>query len=365
MSLLKSSLPEIASGTQPPSCERRTVDPRTDPLWAAMMTGTRGSLFGSPPWIAAVADTYGFDVTADMLVRDGTPVAGIAWVELDDMRGRRLVSLPFGDRLDPVVDDDDQWEQLTTPLLGRRLPVQLRILEARPPLGDARFRSTSDLGWHATDLDRPESDLLAGLHRQVRQNLRSAGRRGVTVRLGTDLEDVRTFHELHRSTRKRKYRLLAQPLALFERIWERFEPLDQLVVGLATHDGTVIAGALYLIWNDVIYYKFGASVPEHLVVRPNELLAWESMRLGQELGCRTYDWGVTDLDQPGLLAYKRKYATEERRVVTLLHTPPGHDAAASAEAGWMLSQLTDLLTRPDVPDEVTARAGELLYRFFC
>ncbi|MGH8984197.1 MAG: lipid II:glycine glycyltransferase FemX [Acidimicrobiia bacterium] len=365
MSLLKSVVPSTAHAAPEPAIERRTVDPRTDPSWATIMTGARGSLFGSPPWIAAVADTYGFDVTADVLLRDGTPVAGLACVELDDMRGHRVVSLPFGDRLDPVVDDDDQWERLATPLLARERPVHLRILEARPPLRDARFRPTNELAWHATDLDRPESDLLAGLHRQVRQNLRAADRHGVTVRLGTGLEDVRTFHELHRATRKRKFRLLAQPLALFERIWERFEPLDQLVVGLATHDGTVIAGALYLIWNDVIYYKFGASVAEHLVVRPNELLAWESMRLGQELGCRTYDWGVTDLDQPGLLAYKQKYATEERRVVALLHTPPGYDASASAEAGRVLSQLTDLLTRRDVPDEVTTRAGELLYRFFC
>ena len=177
MSLLKSSVAETAAGAPRPAPERRTVDPRTDPLWAAMMTGPRGSLFGAPPWIAAVADTYGFDVTADVLLHDGTPVAGIACVELDDMRGQRLVSLPFGDRLDPVVDDDDQWTRLASPLLARGLPVHLRVLEARPPLRDERFRPTSEVAWHATDLDTPESDLLAGLHRQVRQNRRAARRR--------------------------------------------------------------------------------------------------------------------------------------------------------------------------------------------
>jgi CelD/BcsL family acetyltransferase involved in cellulose biosynthesis len=365
MSRLHSVAPSTARGTAQPVVERRTVDPRTDPRWAALMTSARGSLFGSPPWIAAVADTYGFAVTADVLVRDGTPVAGIAWTELDDLRGQRIVSLPFGDRLDPVLEDDDEWEQLVAPLLARGWPIQVRVLDARPPLRDTRFQLVNELAWHVTDLDLPEPELLAGLHRQVRQNLRAARRRGVTVRLSTDLEDVRTFHDLHRATRKRKYRLLAQPLAFFERIWEQFEPLDQLAVGLATHDGSVIAGALYLVWNDVMYYKFGASLAQHLVVRPNELLAWESMRLGKELGCRTYDWGVTDLDQPGLLAYKRKYATDERRVLALHHTPAGHDASGATEAGHVLSQLTDLLTRRDVPDEVTTQAGELLYRYFC
>jgi hypothetical protein len=30
----------------------------------------------------------------------------------------------------------------------------------------------------------------------------------------------------------------------------------------------------------------------------------------------------------------------------------------------MLSELTTLLTREDVPDEVTQRGGEILYRYF-
>jgi hypothetical protein len=89
------------------------------------------------------------------------------------------------------------------------------------------------------------------------------------------------------------------------------------------------------------------------------------MRLAQDWGCHRYDWGVSDLDQPGLVAYKRKYATDERRVVALRHTPAGFDDPVGADAGRVLGELTTLLTRDDVPDEVTQRAGEILYRFFC
>jgi hypothetical protein len=89
------------------------------------------------------------------------------------------------------------------------------------------------------------------------------------------------------------------------------------------------------------------------------------MRVGREWGCTTFDWGVSDLDQPGLVAYKRKYATDERRVRVLRHVPAGYDGSRAAEAGAVLGQLTDLLTREDVPDDVTRRAGDLLYGMFC
>jgi CelD/BcsL family acetyltransferase involved in cellulose biosynthesis len=348
-----------------PVTERRSVDPRRDPDWAALMKGPRGSLFGSPPWIAAVADTYGFDPTADVLVGDDAPVAGMACMKICDLRGARIVSLPFSDHCDPVVDEDEQWERLVAPMLASGVPVNLRVMDADLPLRDTRFVRTDELLWHATDLQRPESEVLAGLHAQVRQHMRGATRKGVTVRFGSELDDVRAFHALHRGTRKRKYGLLAPPVSFFERIWECFAPLDQVVVGLASHDGEVIAGALYLFWNDTIYYKFGASIPERLSLRPNELLGWESVKLAHQRGCHRYDWGVSDLDQPGLVAYKRKYATEERRVIALRHTPIGFDDPVAADAGRVLGELTSLLTRDDVPDEVTQRAGEILYRFFC
>jgi hypothetical protein len=291
-------------------------------------------------------------------------VAGLARARLDDLRGRRINCSPFGDRVDPVADGG-QWPRLAEPLLAARVPVELRVLHAEAPLEDDRFHQVNELAWHGTALDRTEEELLAGLQPVVRRNLRASQRNGVTVSLGDGLADVRAFHELHRLIRKRKYHLLAQPLAFFERVQERFAPSGRLFVALAHHDGDVIGGVLCIRWNDVLYYKFAASVPERLQVRPNEALAWACMRAGQEWGCRLFDWGVSDLDQPGLVAYKQKYATEERRVRVLRHVPDGHDGSKAAQAGAVLGQLTALLTREDVPDDVTQRAGELLYGNFC
>ncbi|HEX8936290.1 MAG TPA: hypothetical protein VF788_19355, partial [Pseudonocardiaceae bacterium] len=60
---------------------------------------------------------------------------------------------------------------------------------------------------------------------------------------------------------------------------------------------------------------------------------------------------------------KGKWATEQRRIVTL--RAGGEQARSNTEAGSMLGELTRLLTGDSVPDEVTRKAGALLYRYFC
>jgi CelD/BcsL family acetyltransferase involved in cellulose biosynthesis len=153
-------------------------------------------------------------------------------------------------------------------------------------------------------------------------------------------------------------------LSFFENICARFAPLGGIEVGLAEYEGNVIAASLNLIWGDVWYYKFAASITEHLSLKPNEMLAWESMVRARQRGCTTYDWGVSDIDQPGLIEYKRKFASDERSVAVLCHSPAGHSNLGAAEAGRVLGEMTRLFTRDDMPDTVTQRAGEILYRFF-
>lgn len=328
------------------------------------MMSPRGSVFGSAPWLSAISNTYGFDISAIVVVDDDRPVAGIAFAELDDLLGRRVISMPFCDYLDPIIDVDGHWNALTAPLLERDLPLSLRVLHAEAPRRDRRFEQVGEMAWHETNLDRDEDALSGSLHPTARRNIRTARRKGVTVRFGSELDDVRIIHELHRKTRKRKYRILAQPLSFFENIRTQFAPSGGIEIGLAEYEGRPIAASLNLVWGNVWYYKFGASLAEYLNLRPNELLAWESMVRARQLGCSTYNWGVSDFDQPGLIEYKRKFASDERNVAVLRRCPAGHSNATAVEVVRVFGEMTSLLTRDDIPDAVTDRAGEILYRYF-
>jgi CelD/BcsL family acetyltransferase involved in cellulose biosynthesis len=341
------------------------ADPVRDPRWRRLAQGPRGSLFTSPPWLAAVCGTYGFTPQCRIAVDPGgEPVGGFAWVPIDDARGRRSSSLPFSDRADPLVDDASTWTALFDASGARDGPYTLRCLAGSPALDDARLRTVGEAAWHGTRLDGTVEDLHARIGGSSRRNIIAAARAGVRVDVCTDLDAVCCFHGLHVGLRKGKYRLLAPPQAFFERLWAEFAPAGAIRTLLARVGDEVVAGAVFLEWNGTLYYKFGASRREHLHLRPNDALYWAGIRYGLERGLDLVDWGLSDLDQPGLVAFKRKWATTESALLTLRAgpaPPPPGDAPFDA----VLAGLTRLLTEPAVPDAISAEAGGLLYRYFC
>lgn len=340
------------------------VDPRDDARWRQLSSGPLGSLFTSPPWIAAVCDTYGFEPVGRIaLDSEERPTGGLAWVDVRDLRGQRRLALPFCDRADPLLSDAAVWPALAADALAGDLPFTLRALAGSPALRDPRFAVTAEAAWHATALDRTSDELLAAFRSQTRRNIATAERAGVQVVLRSDADAVVDFHRLHVGLRKHKYRLLAQPLSFFTRLWKAFAPDDAIRTALALVGGRPVAGAVYLVWGDTVYYKFGASQAEHLPLRPNDALHWALMRWAVDRGLRALDWGVSDLDQPGLVAYKRKWASVERRVLTVNAGGPARGRRADVEE--TLRAMTALLTDPAVPDHVSDRGGAALYRFFC
>ncbi|HEY2764374.1 MAG TPA: GNAT family N-acetyltransferase [Pseudonocardiaceae bacterium] len=339
------------------------ADPRTDPRWRQLASSPRGSLFTSPPWIDAVCGTYGFDPGCRIVMDEREPVAGLAWVPISDIRGDRHVSLPFCDRADPPVDDAVHWAVLRDGVVGPHAPFTLRCFDTAVPASDPQLHRVGSAAWHGTALDADTETLHGRLSKHARRNIAIAQRNEIRIEAGTGLDAVREFHHLHVQLRKRKYRLLAQPFELFERIWRAFSG-DGAVVTLSAHAGDeLIAGALFLVWGDTLYYKFGASRPEYLGLRPNDAIFWAGIRWGAQRRLRLLDWGCSDLDQPGLVAYKRKWASEERTIVTL--RAGGERARSCPATGAVLGELTRLLTDEVVPNEVTERAGTLLYRYFC
>jgi len=310
-----------------------------------------------------VCDSYDFTPEARLALDErGEPVGGFAWVVVDDIRGRRISSLPFCDRADPLGTTPDAWAGVADDALCSDTQLTLRCFSDNPAAADPRLRTVGEAAWHGTPLGCTEDELWTRISSTSRRNLKAAERNGVRVLASTELDAVHQFHRLHVWLRKNKYRLLAQPVEFFERIWQQFAADDAVVTLLAELDGRVVAGAMYLVWGNRLYYKFGASLAEYLPRRPNDALYWAACKLALERGLEAVDWGISDLDQPGLVSYKRKWASEERRVLTLRGGP---DATPKTEVGGMLGELTRLFTEPSVPDEISTRAGALLYRHFC
>jgi CelD/BcsL family acetyltransferase involved in cellulose biosynthesis len=319
------------------------------------------SLFSSPEWIEVLVRTYGFETFVSTTVRENVRSA-IFFSVIRDLRGDRIVCLPFSDYCDPLVDDSAVWSELVEPIRAMRLPITMRCLRNDLPTRDGPFHISKTAKWHGIDLTCTKAELWANLSGNARQNIQHAERSGVTVRIARTVDDVLTFHRMHAALRKKKYRLLAQPRRFFENLHEIFIRGNQSAVLFAEVDGSPLAGIFLLHWGDVAYYKFNASFDQRY--RPNDLLTWHAMLYARQNGLRMLDFGLSDADQPGLLRYKRKFAKEEREIHFVEWVPENFHDPRTNSIQEVLRNLSRLFTEPSVPDEITLAAGEKFYHLF-
>ncbi len=341
------------------------IDPLTDPLWADLIEHQHAGLFHSRLWMQVLKQTYDMDIVAHVLLDDlGRPEAGMSFCAISDIRGERIVSLPFSDYCDPLVTDSEQWNALREPLIETGKPINMRCLRNEFPLRDLAFTQPKMAKWHGIDLTGTLDEQWSRIDSSARRAIRKAEKSGLTVRLANDEDDLRSFFELHLGIRKYKYRLLAQPYRFFQNIWRIFSDAGLAALMLAEVDGEVVGSVMYLGWGSTLYYKFSASSANHLEYRPTDLLIWEGIKFAKSRDYTFLDLGLSDWDQDGLVRYKRKFATEEGAITFLHHASNRPMSTQEENVPPLLGIFTDLLTDPTVPDDVTERAGDALYRYF-
>lgn len=335
-----------------------------EPRWDSALAGLDGEVFQSRRWLSALNSAFGMEFEAS-IERDGAGavVAGIPYCRIDDIRGSRIVTLPFSDFVIPMVADEAQWHKLIEPILDMGLPVSLQTSSQSIVATDDRFRVAGSTVRHSIPLDGDIEELVARFSQLPRRFLRKADKAGITFRMATGKHELRAFYDLHLGVRKYKHQLLCQPYSLFEAIWENFIADGCGGVMLGFVDDEPVGGCLLLEAGDTLYYKFSASHPDYRHLGVSHAAVVESMKHGLSRRLSHLDLGRSDLDQPGLIDFKRRFGAATSELSRFTWTPSGA-SPSSCETGAVLGRLTELFVDPQVPDSMTERAGDLLYRYF-
>jgi CelD/BcsL family acetyltransferase involved in cellulose biosynthesis len=332
--------------------------PLHDARWSTFVANHASALpFHHPSWAAMLAECYRFRAFC-LTVDDqaGQILAGLPVVEVH-RRGRpKWVSLPFTDECPPLiipgaaVDLPRQLDELRRAFGVGRLEVRAELR------GEGVQRNDVFLS-HRLSLDRSEGETFAALHaNQVRRNIRRAERAGVKVRPGHAEADVtEVFYRLHMRTRHR-LGVPVQPLRYFRLLWQRFLEPGLGAVMIAELGGVPVAAGVFLAFGETCVYKYGASDDRHWDARPNHLLFWEAIRWAMARGCRTFDFGRTDLADTGLRDFKSRWGTVEQELTySLLADKPDRPGV-----GGVPAPLRSAIRHG--PRFVPRAIGELLYR---
>lgn len=155
------------------------------------------------------------------------------------------------------------------------------------------------------DLSPPEKVLLANLKPKTRYNVKLSTRKGVSVRFENSQKGVAIFNKLHRETANRD-RFLRHSDDYYQKVYEVFSKKKKTYILVASFNNEPLVAWMLFIHNKTLYYPFGASSSKHRNLMASSLVAWESIRLGKNSGCKVFDmWGATNDEKDNWWGFTR------------------------------------------------------------
>jgi lipid II:glycine glycyltransferase (peptidoglycan interpeptide bridge formation enzyme) len=141
------------------------------------------------------------------------------------------------------------------------------------------------------DLTPSEEELMKSFSSKTRYNIRLAGKRGVTVKEDDSDKAFDRYLELTRETISRQG-FYAHSEKYHRLMWEVLKKAGIAHLLTATYQNEIVTTWILFAWKEFLYYPYGASTEKHKEVMANNLMMWEAINFGKNLGLKTFDlWG--------------------------------------------------------------------------
>ena len=339
-----------------------TVDPLTDRRWPTLVGDhPLASVFHTREWLEALRRTYAYAPVA-YTTSPPTDRLGNAIV-LCEIRswltGRRMVSLPFADHCQPLIEHPADHDAITAHLRravdsGAWKYLEIRPLTSPPPDGHGLGRAGA-FCFHSLDL-QPALDVL--FHRchknSMQMMIRRAEREALRCDTGTSEAHLRSFYSLLLLTRRR-HQLPPQPVEWFRSLLACMG--DRITICLASKGSQPIAGIVLLRYRETLVYKYGASDARFHSLGTMPFLFWNAIREAKAAGIRRLDLGRSDTDNPGLVTFKDRLGAERSTLTYLRYPAPANVPAVESRHAHMAKRVL-----AGLPDRLLVATGRFLYR---
>ena len=344
------------------------IAPLCDPRWEDFLDSKpRASIFHTTAWLESLRRTYGYDPIVYTTSLPGTQLRnGIVFCQVkSSLTGCRLVSLPFSDHCEPLVDNPQELRTILGALeKGIEHSQAWDYIEMRPlrhrEIKTSFHQSTYDYVLHRLDLAPSLSQLFGGLHKDcIQRKIQRAERERLRCEEGRTESLLASFYRLLIVTRRRRG-VPPQPLLWFRNLIACLG--EALQIRVAFQGSRPIAAILTLRHKDTLLYKYGCSDALYHNLGGIQLLLWRSIQEAKSAGLRTFDLGRSDCDNAGLIRFKDRWGAVRSRITYSRYTTSAesrHDYKPQ-EAHWKLRVAKRMLRH--APTKLLSVAGEILYK---
>lgn len=342
------------------------VNPLADARWDELLIQhPRSSVFHTRGWLSALQETYGYNPVVFTTSASGRPLKnGLVFCEVKSwITGRRLVSLPFSDHCDPLVDSPTERADILADVREHISRNHYKYAEVRPistegPEGLAAtdLRPSEKFYLHMLSMDPPLETLYRGLHKDcIQRKVRRAEREELRYEQGRSESLLRKFYQLLLRTRRRQG-LPPQPLQWFGHLIASMG--DQLTIRVASKDNRPVAAIMTLSFKKTVTYKYGCSDERFNHFGGTPFLFWKTIQEAKAQGMSQLDLGRSETDNTGLVKFKDRLGPSRMDLK--------YYRLASGTMPKLLpdSRRAQLLKRCvcHIPDAVLVAAGRLFYR---
>jgi lipid II:glycine glycyltransferase (peptidoglycan interpeptide bridge formation enzyme) len=126
---------------------------------------------------------------------------------------------------------------------------------------------------------------------------------------------------------------------------------------VARKHGTPVSAMLTLRHRTSVIYKYGCSDEAFHNLGGMPFLFWKLIEESKALGAEKIDFGRSDVDNGGLIAFKDKFGTTRRSLTYYRYPHAEKGEATVSRSADAARQFLSLL-----PDAMCSQAGKLLYR---
>lgn len=338
------------------------VNPLLDQRWEALVERhPHSSVFHTKEWLKALWRTYGYEpVVFTTSPPRGELTNGMVFCRVSSwLTGKRLVSLPFSDHCDPLLENGNDgsivFEEVCKELASRNW----KYIELRPK-DKVRFRRSEMLAamsycCHTLDLRPDEKTIFSRFHKDcIQRKIQRAEREKLTYRAGRSTELLKMFYQLFAKVRRR-HQVPPQPFRWFQNLSDCLGPRMQ--VRIALRDGQLVGSILTLQYGKTLLYKYGGSDGKLNNLGATQWLFWKTIQEAKALGMDELDLGRSDWDNLGLINFKDRLGGK-RVSITYWNYPkverqPLLYLTLKGSAGWIVAH---------TPLPILGIAGRLLYR---
>lgn len=314
------------------------------------------TIFEHPAWLSVLKKAYGLNIIS---INDDNGDSEkkyiVSFVVKKSFRHLKYISLPFSDYIS-LLTDNESLDGIVANLINKNKFLEIELRNKYTQNG---FQEKLVGYKHWLSLLPSENDIFAGFKKtQIQQCIQKATKEGLIGAVYTTYEAMEQFYRLHLITRK-KLGVPVQPKMFFNHFWNEIIDKGLGYIVLVFSNNKVISAGIFAGFDKIVTYKFSASNPDYLQLRPNHLMLWTGIKEAKKRGFEIFDFGRTDLNTEGLRKFKLGWGTKEEPLYYSYYPQPPNNSK--------FSFIKDKIVKPIIqnsPIFVCRLSGEMFYKYF-